>query len=261
MLSNAFSEIIKKNPLLTKRQEFELSKKAKSGDLEARRKLIESNYRLVISIAKKYHRKDVDFDDLLQESSTGLLKAVDRFDPDLGHKFSTYACWWIKQAALSYINEQSGSIKVPTHSRMLNAKIRNKVIELEKTKGKKPTIEDVAVELGESVKKIRYTLKANKPSISYDNEDNEKITSIKNKLPDESSFANPAEALEKKELMQIIKRNLLLLTSKEEKIIRLRFGIEEDIKDVENFPVTEEMKRYLKWKTTKNMLLQMIIMV
>ena len=246
MLSNAFSEIIKKNPLLTKRQEFELSKKAKSGDLEARRKLIESNYRLVISIAKKYHRKDVDFDDLLQESSTGLLKAVDRFDPDLGHKFSTYACWWIKQAALSYINEQSGSIKVPTHSRMLNAKIRNKVIELEKTKGKKPTIEDVAVELGESVKKIRYTLKANKPSISYDNEDNEKITSIKNKLPDESSFANPAEALEKKELMQIIKRNLLLLTSKEEKIIRLRFGIEEDIKDVENFPVTEEMKRYLK---------------
>ena len=246
MLSNAFSEIIKKNPLLTKRQEFELSKKAKNGDLEARKKLVESNYRLVISIAKKYHRKDVDFDDLLQESSTGLLKAVDRFDPDLGHKFSTYACWWIKQAALSYINEQSGSIKVPTHSRMLNAKIRNKVIELEKIKGKKPTIEDVAIELGESVKKIRYTLKANKPSISYDNEDNEKATSIKNKMPDESAFSDPAEALEKKELMQIIKRNLLLLTPKEEKIIRLRFGIEEDINDVENFPITKEMEMYLK---------------
>jgi len=246
MLSNAFSEIIKKNPLLTKRQEFELSKKAQSGDLKARQKLIESNYRLVISIAKKYHRKDLDFDDLLQESSTGLLKAVDRFDPDLGHKFSTYACWWIKQAALSYINEQTGSIKVPTHSRMLNAKIRNKVIELEKIKGKKPTIEEVASELGESVNKIRYTVKANKPSVSYDNEDNEKITSIKNKLPDESSFANPAEVLEKKELMSIIRKNLLLLTPKEEKIIRLRFGIEEDINDVENFPVTEEMKRYLE---------------
>jgi RNA polymerase primary sigma factor len=246
MLSNAFSEIIKKNPLLTKRQEFELSKKAQSGDLNARQKLIESNYRLVISIAKKYHRKDLDFDDLLQESSTGLLKAVDRFDPDLGHKFSTYACWWIKQAALSYINEQTGSIKVPTHSRMLNAKIRNKVIELEKIKGKKPTIEEVASELGESVNKIRYTVKANKPSVSYDNEDNEKITSIKNKLPDESSFANPAEVLEKKELMSIIRKNLLLLTPKEEKIIRLRFGIEEDINDVENFPVTEEMKRYLE---------------
>lgn len=245
MLSNAFSEIIKKNPLLTKRQEFELSKKAKSGDLEARKKLIESNYRLVISIAKKYHRKDVDFDDLLQESSTGLLKAVDRFDPDLGHKFSTYACWWIKQAALSYINEQSGSIKVPSHSRMLNAKIRNKVSELEKVKGKKPTIEEVATELGETVNKIRYTIKANKPSVSYDNEDNEKANTIKNKMPDESSFANPADALERKELMRIIKKNLLTLTPKEEKIIRLRFGIEEDINDTINFPVTEEMKAYL----------------
>ena len=245
MLSNAFSEIIKKNPLLSKRQEFELSKKAKSGDLEARRKLIESNYRLVISIAKKYHRKDVNFDDLLQESSTGLLKAVDRFDPDLGHKFSTYACWWIKQAALSYINEQVGSIKVPTHSRMLNAKIRNKVLELEKAKGKKPTIEEVADELGESVNKIKYTIKANKPSVSYDNEDNEKATSIKNKIPDDSSFANPADVLEKKELMQIIKKNLLLLSSKEEKIIRLRFGIEEDVNNTEDFPVTKEMKEYL----------------
>lgn len=245
MLSNSFSEIIKKNPLLTKRQEFELSKKAKSGDLEARRKLIESNYRLVISIAKKYHRKDIDFDDLLQESSTGLLKAVDRFDPDLGHKFSTYACWWIKQAALTYINEQTGSIKVPTHSRMLNSKIRNKVVELEKTNGKKPTIEEVASELGESVNKIRYTIKANKPSISYDNDDNENITTIKNKIPDERSFSNPAETLEKKELMAIIKKNLLLLTPKEEKIIRLRFGIEEDINDIEKFPVTSEMKDYL----------------
>jgi len=248
MLNNAFSETIKKNPLLTKKQEFELSKKAKSGDLEARRKLIESNYRLVISIAKKYHRKNVDFDDLIQESTTGLLKAVDRFDPDLGHKFSTYACWWIKQAALSYINEQSGSIKVPTHSRMLNAKIRNKVAELEKIKGKKPQIEEVAIALGESVNKINYTIKANKPSVSYDNEDNEKATSIKNKLPDSSAFSDPADALERKELMQIIKRNLLLLSSKEEKIIRLRFGIEEDINDLENFPVTEEMKGYLNEK-------------
>jgi RNA polymerase sigma factor (sigma-70 family) len=248
MLNNAFSEIIKKNPLLTKRQEFELSKKAKSGDLEARRKLIESNYRLVISIAKKYHRKNVDFDDLIQESTTGLLKAVDRFNPDLGHKFSTYACWWIKQAALSYINEQSGSIKVPTHSRMLNAKIRNKVAELEKIKGKKPHIEEVAIALGESVNKINYTIKANKPSVSYDNEDNEKATSIKNKLPDNSAFSDPADALERKELMQIIKNNLLLLSPKEEKIIRLRFGIEEDINDLENFPVTEEMKGYLNEK-------------
>lgn len=246
LLNSAFSEIIKNNPLLTKRQEFELSKKAKNGDLKARQKLVESNYRLVISIAKKYHRKDIDFNDLIQESSTGLLKAVDRFDPDLGHKFSTYACWWIKQAALSYINEQSGNIKVPTHSRMLNARIKTKLSELERINGKKPTLEEVADSLGESTNKIKYTLKANKPSISYDNEDNEKATSIKNKIPDSSSFSNPEAALERKELMYIIKKNLKLLTAKEEKIIRLRFGIEEDQNNVYEFPVTKEMKVYLK---------------
>tara|TARA_B100000035_G_C20936546_1_gene525461 strand:- start:237 stop:980 length:744 start_codon:yes stop_codon:yes gene_type:complete len=245
MLDNAFSEIIKKNPLLTKSEEVELSKKAKEGDLEARKKLIESNYRLVISIAKKYHRKDLDFNDLLQESSTGLLKAVDRFDPALGHKFSTYACWWIKQAALSYINEQRGSIKVPTHSRILNSKIKNKVAELKKINGKKPSVEEVAKALGETPKKIKYTVKANKPSLSYDNEENENVASIKDKMPDESSYSNPAESFERKELMKIIKKSLLLLTPKEEKIIRLRFGIEEDINDNKNFPVTEEMKVYL----------------
>ena len=245
MLNAAFSEIIKNNPLLTKRQEFELSKKAKAGDVLARKKLVESNYRLVISIAKKYHRKDIDFEDLLQESSTGLLKAVDRFDPDLGHKFSSYACWWIKQAALSYINEQSGSIKVPTHSRMLNSKIKSKVKEIENKTGKIPTLEQVAKELNEPVKKIKYTIKANKPSISYDNDESESASNLKNKIPDTSYYSNPAEVLEKNELMQIIKKNLLLLTAKEEKIIRLRFGIEENPHDIKNFPVTDEMKEYL----------------
>lgn len=245
LLNNAFSEIIKKNPLLTKRQEVELSKKAQKGDLIARQKLVESNYRLVISIAKKYYRKEIDFDDLLQESSAGLLKAVDRFNPDLGHKFSTYACWWIKQAALSYINEQTGSIKVPTHSRMLNSKIKTKLAELERENGRKPTLEEVAASLGESKNKIQYTLKANKPSISYDAEDNENANSIKNRIPDNSAFSNPYDALERKELMSIIKKNLKLLSSKEEKIIRLRFGIVESEDNIEEFPVTNEMKEYL----------------
>lgn len=244
-LNSQFSEIIKSNPLLTRQQEFELSMKAKDGDLKARQKLIESNYRLVISIAKKYHRSNVDFDDLLQESSTGLLKAVDRFDPELGHKFSTYACWWIKQAALQFINEQTGSIKVPTHSRMLYAKIKNRVKEIERQSGKKPSIGQVADELGESVKKIKYTIKANSPTVSYDNDANKDAVSMKDKIADESYFSNPHDALEKNELFLLIKKNLKLLSPKEEKIIRLRFGIEENPNDTENFPVTEEMKEYL----------------
>jgi len=244
-LNSQFSEIIKSNPLLTRKQEFDLSMKAKRGDLKARQKLIESNYRLVISIAKKYHRQNIDFDDLLQESSTGLLKAVDRFDPELGHKFSTYACWWIKQAALQFVNEQSGSIKVPTHSRMLYAKIRNRVKEMERESGKKPSMLQVANDLGESVKKIKYTIKANSPTVSYDNTDNKDAISIKDKIADQSYFSNPHDVLEKAELFSLIKKNLKLLSPKEEKIIRLRFGIEESESDIENFPVTEEMKEYL----------------
>jgi len=244
-LNSQFSEIIKSNPLLTRKQEFELSKKAQSGDLKARQKLIESNYRLVISIAKKYHRQHIDFDDLLQESSTGLLKAVDRFDPELGHKFSTYACWWIKQAALQFVNEQVGSIKVPTHSRMLYSKIRNKVKEIESQSGKKPSIGQVANDLGESVKKIKYTIKANSPTVSYDNTNNQQVIAIKDKVADESYDANPHDILEKNELFSLIKKNLKLLSPKEEKIIRLRFGIEESSDDIENFPLTEEMKEYL----------------
>lgn len=244
-LNSTFSEIIKNNPLLTRKQEFDLSKKAKKGDLIARQKLIESNYRLVISIAKKYHRKNVDFDDLLQESSMGLLKAVDRFDPELGHKFSTYACWWIKQAALQYINEQGGDIKVPTYSRMLYAKIKNRVKELEKLNGKMPSIKEISEDIGEPVRKIKYTLKANKPSVSYDNSSNEDAISIKDKIPDNSDFSNPHDNLEKQELLFLIKKNLKLLSSKEEKIIRLRFGIEEDKNDTKNFPITKEMKEYL----------------
>jgi RNA polymerase primary sigma factor len=244
-LNSSFSKVIKNNPLLTRQQEFNLSKKAKEGDQEARKKLVESNYRLVISIAKKYHRKNIDFNDLLQESSVGLLKAVDRFDHNLGYKFSTYACWWIKQAALQYINEQAGNIKVPVHSRMLSSKIKKKSLQIEEKTGIKPTIEEIAKELNENINKVRYTIKANKPQVSYDDAANENAMSLKNKLPDTSEFSDPLAVLEKEELVSIIKKNLKLLTTKEEKIIRLRFGITECDYNTEEFPVTNEMKAYI----------------
>ena len=248
MLNTGFAQEIKKNPLLTKRQEIDLARKMKKGDLKARKKLIESNYRLVLSIAKKYHRSDVSFEDLVQESSIGLIKAVDKFDPELGHKFSTYACWWIKQSALQYINENMSDIKVPTHSRLLNAKIRASADRLEKSLGKPPTLEDISSDMGESVKKIRYTMKANKKIASIDasfdteNEGN----NLLNKIEDESIYTNPERSLEMKELNFIIKESLSLLSPKEEKIIRLRFGISEDKTSNNNqFKINKEMMEYL----------------
>ena len=252
MLHSSFSNRIKNNPLLTKQEEIKLSKQAKKGDQKAREKLIESNYRLVISIAKKYHRSDINFEDLLQESSIGLLKAVDKFNPDLGYKFSTYASWWIKQAALQYINENMTDIKVPTHSRMLNAKIKKAVLAFENKTGQKPTHEDLAKILDEPVKKIKYTLKANASITSLDKENEDTKFSLKNSFKDESIYSNPESNLMAKELEVLIRESLSLLTPKEEKIIRLRFGITEDRFNIEKFPMTSKMENYLKWKV-KNM--------
>ena len=246
-ISADYSKAIKENPLLTKRQEIELSRKIKQGDEAARKKLIESNYRLVISIAKKYHRKDLDFEDLLQESSIGLLKAVNKFDPELGYKFSTYACWWIKQAALQYINENSTNIKVPTHSRLLHAKIKKEIDKFENKTGRSPTLEEISKVVDEPVKKIKYTLKSNRHIASFDNQsDDSNSASLLNKIEDTSEFSNPAVALENKELNNIVEESLSLLTPKEEKIIRLRFGINNNDNNFEKFPVTQEMRKYLE---------------
>lgn len=248
IIDKTYSEVIKNNPLLSKQQEIVLSREAKKGDLKARKKLIESNYRLVLSIAKKYHRTDINFDDLLQESNIGLLKAVDRFDPELGFKFSTYACWWIKQAALQYINEHSTNIKVPTHSRLLNAKIKNKIKEIEDREGNRPTLERISQELEENVGKIKYTMKSNKYIASIDASRDEDGNTLASKIADTSDFVNPEATLEKKELKRIIRESLNLLTAKEEKIIRLRFGITEEEYDNNKFALTEKMKVYLDEK-------------
>lgn len=243
---SVYNEIIKNNPLLTQQQEIILSRQAKNGDLKARKKLIESNFRLVISIARKYHRKHFDLDDLIQESSLGLIKAVDKFEPDLGYKFSTYACWWIKQAALSYINEQEGSFKVPTHSRLLNAKIKKVISEYELKNNKTPTEKQIAKELGENVKKIKYTIEANKPSTSFDKDNTEEDSvSLKDKIEDTSIHINPEQSYMNDEMYTIIRESLKCLTAKEEKIIRLRFGIGESNDNIQEFPVTDAMKEYL----------------
>ena len=251
-IDKKYSDAIKNNPLLTKRQEIDLAKKIKQGTekskAKARKKLIESNYRLVISIAKKYHRSDIDFDDLLQESSIGLLKAVDRFNPDLGYKFSTYACWWIKQAALQYINENVTDIKVPTHSRLLNSKIKKAINKFEDDFGRAPTYKEVGDLVGESPKKVKYTIKANKSLTSLDKENNDSNFSLKDSFKDESIYSNPESNLIAKEMDILIRDSLALLTPKEEKIIRLRFGITEESTNTRKFPVTSEMEVYLNEK-------------
>ena len=223
----ALSPIIKKNNLLSRNEEIYLARKIKKGDTEARRALIEANYRLVISIAKKYYRPGHNFDDLIQESSTGLLKAVDRFDPELGYKFSTYACWWIKQATLQYINDNASILKIPTHSRMLASRIKSTIREYNSNYGYTPSTDELSEILNVTKEVIENTLKNVTTSVSIDqarsNSDDEKNTLL-SKLEDET-YANPLDILEKEEMISIIKNNMKLLSSREEKVLRLRFGL------------------------------------
>ncbi len=234
--------VIKENPLLTKKQEFDLSKKAKGGDQKARQKLIESNYRLVLSIAKKYYRPGLSFEDIVQESSIGLVKAVDMFNPDLGYKFSTYACWWIKQAALQFINNDASLLKIPTQSRMLNSRVKNIINEYKTKFGYTPNEEELSDILGVNKKTIKSAIEASRPILSIDksNDKNEESSNytLLNKIEDNS--LNPEEALLQKEMYQIVKRNLRLLSKREEIILRLRFGISENESSWQEFPITED---------------------
>ena len=235
----ALSPIIKKNGLLSRNEEVYLARQIKKGDNEARRALIEANYRLVISIAKKYYRPGQDFDDLIQESSTGLLKAVDRFDPELGFKFSTYACWWIKQATLQYINDNASILKIPTHSRMLASRIKSTIREFNNNFGYTPSADELSEILNVTKEVIESTLKNVTTSISIDqskSRDGDETNTLLSKLEDES-YANPLDILEKEEMISIIKSNMKLLSAREEKVLRLRFGL---IENGEEFKLSKE---------------------
>ena len=152
---------IDNNPLLTKEEEYNLSEQIKLGDRAAREKLIASNYRLAVSIAKKYHRDSIPLSDLIQESCIGLVKAVDKFDHTLGYKFSTYACWWIKQACLQYINEHASTMKVPTHSRLLSLKINKLKEDYKNRLGQLPTEEEISEALGVTLNAVKNSSQTN----------------------------------------------------------------------------------------------------
>ena len=234
---NSFRDEISHNPLLTREQEVDLSRRAKKGDRQARQKLIASNYRLAISIASKYSKRGVNFDDLLQESSIGLIKAIDRFNPELGNKLSTYACWWIKQACMQFINENISTVKVPTHSRLLNSKIKKTVTDIQRRFGYTPTTSELSEILSVTEDAIEHSNQANSRYLSINgssNGDDDNSYSLENKI--DSLELTPQEVFENKELVGIIKKNLNLLSPREEKVIRLRFGIEESFFDNENFP-------------------------
>lgn len=223
---------IGKIPLLTAEEEFELAQKIISGTekekKKAKDKMAESNMRLVVSIAKRYSGRGLDFLDLIQEGNTGLLRAVEKFDPDKGFKFSTYATWWIRQAITRAIADQARTIRIPVHMVETINKVLRTQRRLTQELNREPSTEEIAKAMGMEPEKIEYVMKIKQDiasldaSVGRDGEDDD--SSLGDFIEDEDRVS-PEDSAATQLLKEQIASILQTLTDREQKIIKMRFGI------------------------------------
>jgi|TARA_R110000824_G_scaffold53018_1_gene147054 RNA polymerase primary sigma factor len=224
-----FRDIKRHSKLLTREQEVELAKRIEAGDMRARRIMIESNLRLAISIAKKYAKYGGSLEDLIQESNIGLIKAVEKFDWRKGFKFSTYACWWIKQAVTRSLTSNSTLLKVPAHTLSNARKIWALRKEYQEEFGHEPTMDEICDALGLTEKHVKSALESVKTR---------NVASIDQKIGDEGNRTlgdvipdndapNIEQILDNQLIRSRIVKALSSLTKREELVLRMRFGISE----------------------------------
>ena len=237
---NYYFKDVSRYDLLTREEEITLSQAIEKGDKLARDRMIQSNLRLAISIAKKYSKMGCPLEDLIQESNIGLMKAVDRFDWRRGFKFSTYACWWIKQAATRHLTSHKSTVRLPAHASGRIWKIKRLCREYEEEFKNQPTISEIADLLGvtESMVKLSMESATIQNAISLDAAlGDEKSGRRFEEIISDNTSESPDEALDRQRTLSVIKRSLSRLSPREEKILRLRFGIYEDIEQDEEFNV------------------------
>lgn len=223
---------IGKIPLLSTEEEFELAQKIIHGTekekKKAKDKMAESNMRLVVSIAKRYSGRGLDFLDLIQEGNTGLLRAVEKFDPDKGFKFSTYATWWIRQAITRAIADQARTIRIPVHMVETINKVLRTQRRLTQELNREPSTEEIAKAMGMDADKIEYVMKIKQDiasldaSVGRDGEDDD--SSLGDFIEDEDRIS-PEDSATTQLLKEQIAAILQTLTDREQKIIKMRFGI------------------------------------
>jgi RNA polymerase primary sigma factor len=249
---------IGKVPLLTGDEEIELAKRMEEGDEEAKKKLCEANLRLVVSIAKRYVGRGMLFLDLIQEGNLGLIKAVEKFDWRKGYKFSTYATWWIRQAITRAIADQARTIRIPVHMVETINKLIRVSRQLLQDLGRDPKPEEIASEMDMSVEKVREILKIAQEPVSLETPIGEEEDShLGDFIPDNDAPA-PADAaafsMLKEQLMEVLET----LTPREQKVLKLRFGLEDGrartLEEVgKQFDVTRERIRQIEAKALRKL--------
>ncbi|MBQ3040887.1 MAG: RNA polymerase sigma factor RpoD [Clostridia bacterium] len=249
---------IGKVPLLSPEEEKLYAVRMKNGDENAKNKIVEANLRLVVSIAKKHVGKGMAFLDLIQEGNLGLMKAVDKFDPEKGYKFSTYATWWIRQAITRAIADQARTVRIPVHMVETIHKVSRVSRQLLQELGREPTPEEIAEKIDMTPEKVRDTMKYALEPVSLETPIGEEEDShLGDFIPDEDSPA-PAEAASYTLLREQLNEVLKTLTPREEEVLRLRFGLDDGrartLEEVgERFKITRERIRQIEAKALRKL--------
>ncbi len=245
---------IGKVPLLTTEEEISLAKRIERGDIEARQRLIKSNLRLVVSIAKKFTGKNMSLLDLIQEGNIGLFRAADKFDYHKGYKFSTYATWWIRQAITRSLADQSRTIRIPVHMVENINKFQQIERRLVQDLGREPMPEEIAAEMGEDLEKVNHIIKISQETISLgtpvgdDSED-----SILEDFIEDQKTITPDRVAALQILRDYVSQIISELTPREQKVLEMRFGLKDGVAHTleevgQEFDVTRERIRQIEAK-------------